>query len=160
MGYCLSIMRGCLAGVAEVDLHWQGYLQCLEELSGALSGAHGIAHLLLNFQSLLRDALEQARINGPELSEQVNKICGPPVRKPKHSPGCSFDQNKDNQGLKMFSRDSEQTLTNRRKEFIRHLRPYRAFFGGLAEQLCGSELAAADGLRCWNGDDVVRRHCI
>ncbi|XP_064568886.1 glypican-5 isoform X4 [Zonotrichia leucophrys gambelii] len=114
LGYCLNILRGCLAHLAEVDLHWQGYIQALEELSGALSGAHSIEHVLLNFHSLVHNALVQARINGPEVSEQVNKICGPPVRKPKQSPGCSFDQNKDNQVLKMFSRDSEQTLTNRR----------------------------------------------
>ncbi|XP_041279344.1 glypican-5 [Onychostruthus taczanowskii] len=158
LGYCLNILRGCLAGLAEVHLPWQGYIQALEELSGALSGAHGIEHVLLNFHSLIRDALVQARINGPELSEQVNKICGPPVRKPKQSPGCSFDQNKDNQGLKMFSRDSEQTLTNRRKEFLSHLRLYKAFYGGLADQLCGNELAAADGLPCWNGEDVIRSY--
>ncbi|XP_038007758.1 glypican-5 isoform X5 [Motacilla alba alba] len=158
MGYCLNTIRGCLAGVAEVDLHWRKYIQSLEELSGALSGAHGIEHVLLNFHSLVHDALVQARINGPELSEQVNKICGPPVRKPKQSPGCSFDQNKHNQVLKMFSRDSEQTLTNRRKEFISHLRLYRAFYSNLADQLCGNELAAADGLPCWNGEDVVRSY--
>ncbi|XP_068883650.1 glypican-5 [Aphelocoma coerulescens] len=158
MGYCLNIIRGCLADVAEVDLHWRGYIQSLEELSRAMSGAYSIEHVLLNFHSLVNDALVQARINGPELSEQVNKMCGPPVRKPKESPGCSFDQNKDNQGLKMFSRDSEETLTNRRKDFISHLRLYRAFYGGLADQLCGNELAAADGLPCWNGEDVVRSY--
>ncbi|XP_032907387.1 glypican-5 isoform X6 [Catharus ustulatus] len=158
MGYCLNTMRGCLADLAEVDLHWRGYIQSLEELSGALSRAHGIEHGLLNFHSLVHDALGQARINGPELSEQVNKICGPPVRKPKQSPGCSSDQNKDNQGLKMFSRDSEETLASRRKEFIGHLHLYRAFYGGLADQLCGNELAAADGLPCWNGEDVVRSY--
>ncbi|XP_005516853.2 PREDICTED: glypican-5 [Pseudopodoces humilis] len=158
MGYCLNIIRGCLADVAEVDLHWREYIQSLEELSRTLSGAHGIEHVLLNFHSLVHDALVQARINGPELSEQVNKICGPPVRKPKQSPGCSFDQNKDNQGLKMFSRDSEETLANRRKEFISHLRLYRTFYGSLADQLCGNELAAADGLPCWNGEDVVRSY--
>ncbi|KAM4789239.1 glypican-5 isoform 4-T4 [Cyanocitta cristata] len=158
MGYCLNIIRGCLADVAEVDLHWRGYVQSLEELSRAMSGAYSIEHVLLNFHSLVNDALVQARINGPELSEQVNKMCGPPVRKPKESPGCSFDQNKDNQGLKMFSRDSEETLTNRRKDFISHLRHYRAFYGGLADQLCGNELAAADGLPCWNGEGVVRSY--
>ncbi|NXE59197.1 GPC5 protein, partial [Calcarius ornatus] len=92
------------------------------------------------------------------INSHVTKICGPPVRKPKQSPGCSFDQNKDNQVLKMFSRDSEQTLTNRRKELIRHLRLYRAFYGGLADQLCANELAAADGLPCWNGEDLVRSY--
>ncbi|NWT20654.1 GPC5 protein, partial [Vireo altiloquus] len=158
MGYCLNVIRGCLADVAEVDLHWQGYIQSLEELSRAMSGAYDLEHVLLNFHSLVNDALVQARISGPELSEQVNKICGPPVRMPKESPSCSFHQNKDNQGLKMFSRDNEETLTNRRKEFISHLRLYRAFYGSLADQLCGNELAAADGLLCWNGEDVIRSY--
>ncbi|NWW95077.1 GPC5 protein, partial [Rhynochetos jubatus] len=158
MGYCLNVIRGCLANMAEVDLHWQGYIQSLEELSSAMSGTYDIEHVLLNFHSLVNDALVQARINGPELSEKVNKVCGPPVRKSTQSPGCSFDQNKDNQGLKMFSRDNEETLANRRKEFISYLRLYRAFYGGLADQLCGNELAAADGLPCWNGEDVVRSY--
>ncbi|XP_076218321.1 glypican-5 isoform X1 [Aptenodytes patagonicus] len=158
MGYCLNVIRGCLANMAEVDLHWRGYIQSLEELSSAMTGTYDIEHVLLNFHSLVNDAVVQARINGPELSEQVKKVCGPPVRKPTQSPGCSFDQNKDNQGLKMFSRDNEETLANRRKEFISHLRLYRAFYGGLADQLCGIELAAADGLPCWNGEDVVRSY--
>ncbi|XP_010004662.1 PREDICTED: glypican-5 [Chaetura pelagica] len=158
MGYCLNVIRGCLANVAEVDLHWRGYIQSLEELSSAMSGTHDIEHMLLNFHSLVNDALVQASINGPELSEQVNKVCGPPVRKPAKSSGCSFDQNKDNQRLKMFSRDSEETLANRRKEFISHLRLYRAFYGGLADQLCSNELAAADGLPCWNGEDIERSY--
>lgn len=71
LGYCLNTIRGCLADLAEVDLHWRGYIQSLEELSGALNGAYSIEHVLLNFHSLVRDALVQARINGPELLEQV-----------------------------------------------------------------------------------------
>lgn len=73
MGYCLNIIRGCLADIAEVDLHWRGYIQSLEELSGAMSGAYDVEHVLLNFHSLVNDALVQARINGPELSEQVRR---------------------------------------------------------------------------------------
>ncbi|XP_075279784.1 glypican-5 isoform X6 [Opisthocomus hoazin] len=154
MGYCLNVIRGCLANMAEVDLHWREYVQSLEELSSAMSGTYDVEHVLLNFPSLVNDALVQARINGPELLEQVNKVCGPPARKPMQSPGCSFDQN--SQGLNMFSRDNEETLANRRKEFISHLRLYRVFYGSLADQLCGNELAAADGLPCWNGEDLVR----
>lgn len=73
MGYCLNILRGCLADVAQVDPLWQEYIQSLEELSRAMSGAHGIEHVLLNFHLLVNDALVQARINGPELSEQVRR---------------------------------------------------------------------------------------
>ncbi|NXG23732.1 GPC5 protein, partial [Grallaria varia] len=158
MDFCLNVIQGCLADTAEVDLHWRRYVQSLEELSSAMSGSYDIEHVLLNFHLLVNDALVQARIHGPELSEQVKKICGPPVRKPTQSPGCSFNQNKDNPGLKMFSRDNEETLTRRRNEFMSHLRLYRAFYSGLADQLCSNELAAGDGLPCWNGEDVIKRY--
>ncbi|KAJ8787253.1 hypothetical protein J1605_005839, partial [Eschrichtius robustus] len=41
-------------------------------------------------------------------------------------------------------------------EFINSLRLYRTFYGGLADQLCANELAAGDGLPCWNGEDIVK----
>lgn len=75
MGYCLSVIRGCLAYMAEIDLHWQGYIQSLEELSSAMLGTYDIEHVPLNFHSLVNDALIQARVNGPELTEQVRSCC-------------------------------------------------------------------------------------
>ncbi|XP_053868034.1 glypican-5 isoform X8 [Malaclemys terrapin pileata] len=157
MGYCLNVIRGCLANMAEIDLHWRRYIQSLEELSSAMHGTYDIEHVLLNFHSIVNDALTQASINGPKVTEQVNKICGHPVRKTTLSPGYS-DQNKDNQGMKMPARDNEETLANRRKEFMKSLRLYKTFYGGLADQMCINELAAADGLACWNGEDVVKSY--
>ncbi|XP_075774940.1 glypican-5 isoform X2 [Pelodiscus sinensis] len=154
IGYCLNVIRGCLANMAEIDFHWRGYIQSLEELSSAMHGTYDIEHALLNFHSLVNDALTQARIYGPKVIQQVNKICGHPLRKPTLSPVWSPDQNKDSQGMKMSTRDSEETLTNRRKEFVNSLRLFKTFYGGLADHLCINELAAADGLACWNGEDV------
>ncbi|RMB93606.1 hypothetical protein DUI87_30306 [Hirundo rustica rustica] len=64
MACCPSTMPGCLAGTAGVGPHWHSFIQCLQELSGALSRAHGTERVLLNFHSLVRDALRQAQING------------------------------------------------------------------------------------------------
>uniref|UniRef100_A0A8D0H394 Glypican 5 n=1 Tax=Sphenodon punctatus TaxID=8508 RepID=A0A8D0H394_SPHPU len=158
MGYCLNVVRGCLANMAEIDLHWRRYIRSLEELSSAMQGTYDIEHVLLNFHLLVNDAVLQADIHGPKLSEQINKICGHPVRKLTQSTGCSLDQNKDNQGMKISSKDNEETLASRRKEFIHSLRLYRTFYGGLADQLCINELAAADGQACWNGEDVIFCH--
>ncbi|XP_068785257.1 glypican-5 isoform X13 [Struthio camelus] len=72
MGYCLNVVRGCLANMAEVDLHWRGYIQSLEELSSAMHGTYDIEHVLLNFHSRVNDAVIQAHINGPELAEQIH----------------------------------------------------------------------------------------
>lgn len=44
------------------------------------------------------------------------------------------------------------------KEFINSLRLHRTFYGALADQLCVNDLAAADGLPCWNGEDIVKSY--
>ncbi|XP_049708870.1 glypican-5 [Elephas maximus indicus] len=158
MGYCLNVMRGCLAHMAELNPHWHAYIRSLEELSDAMHGTYDIEHVLLNFHLLVSDAVMHAHLNGQKLSEQVNKICGHPVRTPTQSPHCSFDWSKEKHGMKIPVRNGEETLANRRKEFINSLRLFRTFYGGLADQLCVNELAAADGLPCWNGEDIVKSY--
>ncbi|KAK6485744.1 glypican-5-like [Huso huso] len=159
MGYCLNVVRGCLASMAEIDAHWREYIKSLEELSNGMHGTHDIEQVLLNLHSLVNDAVMYAQINGPKLSVQVNKACGLPSRKPGHSSGDQLEDNKHYLTLKAPQRESEETLASRRKEFINSLKLYRTFYGGLADQLCVSELAAADGL-CWNGADVVKSYTL
>ncbi|XP_006879692.1 PREDICTED: glypican-5 [Elephantulus edwardii] len=154
-GYCLNVARGCLAHTAELSPHWHAYIRSLEELSEAMHGANDVEPVLLNLHLLVNEAVMQAHLNGHRLSEQVNKICGHPVRPPTQSPRCSFDWNKEKHGMKTSLRNGEETLANRRKEFINSLRLFRTFYGGLADQLCVNEFAAADGLPCWNGEDIV-----
>ncbi|XP_062051141.1 glypican-5 [Lepus europaeus] len=158
MGYCLNIVRGCLAHMAELNPHWHAYIRSLEELSDAMHGTYDVEHVLLNFHLLVNDAIMQAHINGQKLSEQINKICGRPVRTPTQSPHCSFDGSKEKHGMKISTRNGEETLASRRKEFINSLRLYRSFYGVLADQLCINDLAAAEGVPCWNGEDVVRSY--
>nr|XP_026256127.1 glypican-5 [Urocitellus parryii] len=158
MGYCLNVARGCLAHMVELNPHWHAYIQSLEELSNAMHGTYDVEHVLLNFHLLVNDAVIQAYLNGQKLAEQVNKICGHPVRTPTQSPPCSFDPSKEKHGMKISTRNGEETLANRRKEFINSLRLYRSFYGSLADQLCVNELAAVDGLPCWNGEDLVKSY--
>ncbi|KAK1341994.1 hypothetical protein QTO34_016747 [Cnephaeus nilssonii] len=158
MGYCLNVVRGCLAHMAELNPHWHAYIRSLEELSDAMHGTYDIEHVLLNFHLLVNDAVMQAHLDRQKLSEQVNKLCGHPMRSPTESPRCSFDGSKEKLRMKISTRNGEETLANRRKEFINSLRLHRTFYGGLADQLCVNDLAAADGLPCWNGEDIVKRY--
>lgn len=43
------------------------------------------------------------------------------------------------------------------RDFLNSLRLYRTYYGGLADQLCVSELATGEGLSCWNGTETVKR---
>ncbi|KAM5288067.1 glypican-5 [Ctenodactylus gundi] len=158
MGYCLNVARGCLAHMAELNPHWHAYIRSLEELSDAMHGPYDVEHVLLNFHLLVNDAVMQAHLNGHKLSEQVNKICGRPVKIPTQSPHCSFDSSKENLGMKISVRSGEETLASRRKEFINSLRLHRSFYGGLADQLCSNDLSAADGQPCWNGQDLAQSY--
>ncbi|XP_028627749.1 glypican-5 [Grammomys surdaster] len=158
MGYCLNVIRGCLAHMTELNPHWHAYIRSLEELSDAMHGTYDVEHVLLNFHLLVNDAVLQAHLNGQKLLDQVNKICGLPVRTPTQSPRCTFDPSKEKHGMKISTRNGEETLANRRKEFINSLRLHRSFYGGLADQLCVTELAAAEGRPCWNGEDIVQSY--
>ncbi|XP_052447952.1 glypican-5-like [Carassius gibelio] len=161
MGYCLNVVRGCLASLAEVDAHWREFVRSLEMLSTRMHGAQDLEQVLLGVDELVRDAVAHAQRNAPRLSAQVQKVCGHPSRQPEQVSSVQHGSTgQDSIPLKGVVRNAEDSLSNRRKEFISSLRLHRAFYGGLADQLCVSELASGDGLACWNGADVVKSYTL
>lgn len=46
---------------------------------------------------------------------KVTKICGNPVRTATQSPRCTFDPSKEKHGVRISTRNGEETLANRRK---------------------------------------------
>ncbi|XP_041841463.1 glypican-5a isoform X2 [Melanotaenia boesemani] len=156
MGYCLNVMRGCLASMAEIDPHWREFVSSLEGLSARMHGAQDLEQVLQGVHMLLHDAVGHAQKNGPRLSAQVHELCGQPSRKPvsiQHS-------NRESIPLKAPIRLSGDSLAIRRKDFMDSLRLHRTFYGGLADQLCVSELASGDGLSCWNGTNTVKSYTL
>lgn len=71
MGYCLNVMRGCLASMAEIDTHWREFVRSLEGLSARMHGPQDLEQVLLGVHTLLHDAVGHAQKNGPRLSAQV-----------------------------------------------------------------------------------------
>ncbi|KAJ8350078.1 hypothetical protein SKAU_G00252080 [Synaphobranchus kaupii] len=159
MGYCLNVMRGCLASMAEIDGHWREFVRSMEEVSERMRGAQDLEQVLLGAHALVGDAVSHAQRTAPRLSAQVHKLCGRPNRKPAQSVGAPVqDGGKESLPARTLQRDTEETLSSRRREFINSLRLYRTFYADLAGQLCVSELASEDGHSCWNGEDVVKSH--
>ncbi|KAK7126719.1 hypothetical protein R3I94_018037 [Phoxinus phoxinus] len=75
-GLCLNVMRGCLAGLSELDGPWRRYVALLEELSGALAGGYELELALLHIRERINDAILNAQLHGPHLSAVVGKVCG------------------------------------------------------------------------------------
>ncbi|TRY84892.1 hypothetical protein DNTS_010865 [Danionella cerebrum] len=67
-GLCLNVMRGCLAGLGELDRPWRRYVEFLAGLSGALAGGYEVELALLRIREKINDAILTAQLNGPHLS--------------------------------------------------------------------------------------------
>ncbi|XP_029974515.1 glypican-5a [Salarias fasciatus] len=161
MGYCLNVMRGCLASMAEIDIHWREFVRSLEGLSARMHGPQDLEQVLLGVHMLIRDAVSHAQKNGPRLSAQVHKLCGPPSRKLSQSVSIQHSGGgRESIPLKAPVKISGDSLAVRRRDFLNSLRLYRTYYGGLADQLCGSELASGDGLSCWNGTEIVKSYTL
>ncbi|CAL8246936.1 unnamed protein product [Lota lota] len=158
MGYCLNVMRGCLASVAEIDPLWRDFVRSLEGLSARMQGPQDLEQVLLGAPMLLHDAVTHAQGNAPYLAAQVHRLCGPPIRTPGQSVSGWQPISTPSIPVKIPFKERGDTLAGRRKDFLSSLRQWRAYYGGLADQLCVGELASADSLSCWNGADVVRSY--
>ncbi|XP_053722743.1 glypican-5a [Synchiropus splendidus] len=163
MGYCLNVMRGCLASMAEIDAHWREFVHSLERLSAQMHGPQDLEQVLLGLHVLLHDAFGYAQRNGPRLSTQVPKLCGSVSRKPGQSISVqrsSTRGRKDSLPLRAPVRLSGDSLAVKRRDFLNGLRLFLTYYGGLADQLCMSELASSDGLSCWNGTNMVKSYTL
>eukprot|EP00063_Salmo_salar_P071456 XP_014046291.1 PREDICTED: glypican-5-like isoform X3 [Salmo salar] len=85
MGYCLNVMRGCLASVAELDGPWRRYVAALEELTHTVAGQHSLELALLGVRGHVNEAILHAQLHGPTLTATVNKVCGLSGKEPTTS---------------------------------------------------------------------------
>ncbi|KAK3510950.1 hypothetical protein QTP70_027814 [Hemibagrus guttatus] len=162
MGYCLNVLRGCLAGLAEVDAHWQEFVRSLEALATRMHDGNELEHVLSSIPPLITEAVDFASRNAARLSSQgrsklkVHGFCGEPMRSGHIQQGAGSPS--DTVHLQIPERNTEESLSHRRREFVSSFRHYRAFYGGLADQMCVRELASTDGPTCWNGSGMVKSY--
>uniref|UniRef100_A0A8C0J7N9 Uncharacterized protein n=2 Tax=Testudinidae TaxID=8487 RepID=A0A8C0J7N9_CHEAB len=72
VGYCLNVMRGCLASVSELDTQWREYISTLEYLTNEMAGSHDLELALLGIRNSINEAILHAQLNGPQLSATVS----------------------------------------------------------------------------------------
>uniref|UniRef100_A0A8C3DV43 Uncharacterized protein n=1 Tax=Corvus moneduloides TaxID=1196302 RepID=A0A8C3DV43_CORMO len=78
VGYCLNVMRGCLASVSELDAQWREFISTLEYLTNEMAASHDLEIALSGIWNSINEAILHAQLNGPQLSATVDKVCGQP----------------------------------------------------------------------------------
>lgn len=77
-GYCLNVLRGCIAKyVAELDLPWNGYVEGVENLLGAMKNTNSEAGLsadvvIRNLDTKISAAIMKYMANGKDIDIRVS----------------------------------------------------------------------------------------
>lgn len=72
--FCLNVMRGCLANVAELDMPWRHYVAILEDLTHIVAGEHSLELALLGVRGHVNEAILHAQLHKIRISATVSKI--------------------------------------------------------------------------------------
>uniref|UniRef100_A0A8C6TWE3 Glypican 5c n=1 Tax=Neogobius melanostomus TaxID=47308 RepID=A0A8C6TWE3_9GOBI len=73
-GFCLNVMRGCLASVSELDQPWRRYTTLLEQLTHAMANQHSMELALLGVRMHVSEALLYAQLHGPVITPTVSTL--------------------------------------------------------------------------------------
>ncbi|XP_026004741.1 glypican-5 isoform X1 [Astatotilapia calliptera] len=183
-GYCLNVMRGCLACVSELDQPWRRYTRLVEKLTHAMAEQHSLELAMLGVRGHVNDALLYTELHGPLITATVDKVCDlstgeathmhptrPEVKastltlsSPFPSSPSSHPSLEELQGQlghlkssfppKHFKKN-KQNLEILSRYFLNTLDRYKSFFGMLPELLCE---VANDESTCWSRDGVVKSY--
>ncbi|XP_076149890.1 glypican-5 isoform X2 [Alosa pseudoharengus] len=170
-GYCLNVLRGCLASLTELNAPWRRHVALLEDLTQAVAGQHSLELALLGVEGQVNDAILYAQLNGPRLAATVDKVCGPSTAEApsSHTPtegrwsvstATATSTATAPSASTPFSEGPDVELRGRlahlRREFVGYIPRYKTFFGALPEMLCEGEMGME--FTCWSGDEVVESY--
>ncbi|XP_028987877.1 glypican-5 isoform X2 [Betta splendens] len=167
VGYCLNVMRGCLASVSELDQPWRRYTGLLEQLTHAMASHHNLELALLKVRGHVNVALRYAQDHGPLITATVDKVCGLSTGEPTGTQPAGPEVTTSGFSLSSplpsaassqpLPEQWQERLAHLRKDFLMYLQRYKSFFAALPEMLCEGE-NVVDDATCWSGDDVVESY--
>lgn len=182
-GYCLNVMRGCLASLSEIHMPWRQYVTVLQDLAHMVAGEHNLELALLRIKDYVEEAIIHAQTDGLRLTATVDKVCGhssntsstvlrkfpsssvtappPPANSSQELPGGDkigmLAHLQSSLPQKSSKSDRSITLKKVAREFIREAFRFKPFFNNLPESICNGEFGVEE-MSCWSGDDVVQSY--
>ncbi|XP_073713419.1 glypican-5-like isoform X3 [Misgurnus anguillicaudatus] len=162
-GYCLNVMRGCLASLSEIHMPWRQYITVLQDLAHMVAGEHSLELALLRIKDHVEEAIIHAQLNGLRLTATVDKVCGHSsntssiVLRRFPSSSVTAPPPPANSSQEVPGADKIGMLAHLQREFIREAFRHKPFFNNLPEMLCNGEFGVEE-MSCWSGDDVVQSY--
>uniref|UniRef100_A0A8D0DMR3 Glypican 2 n=1 Tax=Salvator merianae TaxID=96440 RepID=A0A8D0DMR3_SALMN len=155
-GFCLNVMKGCLASVTELDSEWERFLDALTQLAERLGGPFNFELAADSIGVKISEAIMYLQEHSMQTSAKVFQSCGSP--RPARSRRAPQAEAK--RRLRTFLPEEKPTTaagTNLDRLILdvkEKLRLMRRFWVMLPHTLCSDGRVAADITNedsCWNG---------
>ncbi|XP_077987687.1 glypican-5-like [Glandiceps talaboti] len=148
--FCLNVMKGCLATVADVNADWNSYIDQLDQHTMGMRGIYNIQVVLSDLADRISDAIMHAMDNGPVLLEEVRKFCGHPPRQKRSSVESMYGNTTASFPVAM---PPNLDLYDRIRNSVGKLASKKLFYKNLPQQLCSNDnVAMRSDYECWIGD--------
>lgn len=148
-GLCLNALRGCLAGVEDLEAPWSDLVSALHRMLLRMVGSNDLEEVLSVLDSKVSEAVMHAMENGPELSKRVKLECGDPKRRLGNASSAEVAGPRR---VTAALRGPDTSLRSQQRQFMQRLNASRTLFSSLSETLCsGRGMEATHDTPCWNG---------
>ncbi|XP_078234312.1 glypican-2 [Pogona vitticeps] len=157
-GFCLNVMKGCLASTTELDPEWERFLDALTQLAERLGGAFNFELASDSIGVKISEAIMYLQEHGMQTSAKVFQSCGSPRPAPARSRRAPHQDT--GRRFRTYSPEEKPTTaagTNLDRLVLdvkEKLRLMRRFWVLLPHTLCSDEKVAAEITNedsCWNG---------
>jgi len=159
-GYCVNIMKGCLAYHYEIDELWNKYIESLMSLSERLAGPFNVEMTIEPISIKISDAIMNFQESGFQVTQKVFELCGTPRLGKREALGGSqfvFEKRLDKSHrppAKPQKSEFERQLIDLKKK----LKNAENFWTSVPYQLCDNSVERPSRNiqnqdSCWNGKE-------
>ncbi|XP_050431744.1 glypican-6-like [Adelges cooleyi] len=111
-GYCLNVMKGCLAYHSQLDQDWNAFLDIMEKVRKRLLGPFNIELVVIPINVKISEGIMNFQENAQKVSQKVFSSCGKPTlgpsRRRKRSEMYGGDYYDEQQGRVMNDGNKDQ----------------------------------------------------
>jgi len=181
-GYCINVMKGCLAFHAQLSDSWNEFIDNLGQLADRLTGPFDIEAVVDPIGVKISDAIMNFQNSGYEVTGKVFEDCGRPRLQKRQSGsnayGYAYGRSRSGSHQNYYRSRSEAENDTRLKNLVRDIRTSlnntRNFWIKLPYDVCRDNNEKNGGNRnqwssgnsrgtrysqngnCWNGNDAGR----
>merc|ERR1719414_43164 len=171
-GYCINVMKGCLAFHAQLSDSWNEFIDNLGQLADRLTGPFDIEAVVDPIGVKISDAIMNFQNSGYEVTSKVFEDCGRPRLQKRQSTsyGYAYGRGRSGSHQNYYRNRNEAENDTRLKNLVRDIRTSlnntRNFWIKLPYDVCRdnqekngrnqwSRYSNQNG-NCWNGNDAGR----